>query len=193
MPFFKLPDYISLNIPFIFVLLLIAAAGAVSVYFYRRTVPEIKNGPRYFLTALRTLVIALLFLLMFAPKLSLTFSEKIFPKIGIFVDNSASMAVDGRMAEVDRFVKLVKENIKQSENIFWFRFNNKITSSDKDSASAVRFGTDFNRVIRRAKKEKFSKIFIISDGNNTESGRFDELPSPIITIGVGEIAGGADM
>ena len=187
-----MPEYISLNIPFIFILLIIVLALIISYYFYKKTVPEIKNPIRYLLLVLRAIVFTLLFLLLFSPKLSLTFMKNIMPKTAVYIDNSASMSSEGRIDKVKALLEALKPSLNDN-NIDFYAFNSVVSPLNKDSLRAEGYETNFNAVFKNAKENKYSKILIISDGNNTESENFSNPSIPVITLGVGKISGSTDI
>ncbi len=188
----SMPEYISLNIPFIFILLTVVIALAISYYFYRKTVPDIKNPVRYILMTLRAIVLAALFLLLFSPKLSLTFMKEIKPKTAVYVDNSASMRMDKRIDKVKSRLNIITPKLS-NDNVDWYSFNGEVYPLNTDSLTAAGYATNFNAVFKNAEKNKYEKILIISDGNNTETGSFSEPPMSVYTLGVGKISGGADI
>ena len=187
-----IPEYISLNIPFIFILLIIALSLIISYYFYKKTTPEIKNPVRYLLLILRAAVFTLLFLLLFSPKLSLTFMKEIKPKTAVYVDNSASMGSGGRIEKVKTLLESLKPALND-QNIDWFAFNTSVSPLNNDSIRAEGYETNFNTVFKNAEKNEYSKIMIISDGNNTESDNFSAPSMPVIALGIGKISGGSDI
>ncbi len=187
------PEYISLNIPFIIILLIAGVAATFSYWLYKKTVPEIKSPVRYVLMTLRTIVFLLIMVLLFSPKLSLIYQEEILPKVAIFIDNSASMGIDGRFQETEEVIRGIKNNLPDNLEVYWYQFNDKISRITGDSLMITEYGTNFDAVIKESHQMKFSKIIILSDGNNTESRVFSELPIPIIAIGIGKINTGADI
>ena len=85
------PQMIQFNVPFIFTILIAVTAAAVTVFYYRRTNPEVSNAGKYALGVLRGSIIFLIILLFFAPRFLLQIRKVEKPKIAVFADNSLSM------------------------------------------------------------------------------------------------------
>jgi hypothetical protein len=87
---------ISFSTPAFVVLLLILAAGTLSWFFYRTTLPAVARPLRLVLGVLRGLALALLCTLLCAPLLRLVRVTRHPPVIAVLADRSASMGITDR-------------------------------------------------------------------------------------------------
>ena len=88
------PQFIRLNIPFIFIILIAAIAVLIAYYLYRRTTPEISRIFKYVLVTIRSVILFFVILLFFTPNFLLTYKEINRPTIALFIDNSKSMGYE---------------------------------------------------------------------------------------------------
>ena len=195
------PQFIRLNIPFIFIILIAAIAVLIAYYLYKRTTPEISKIFKYVLVTIRSVILFFVILLFFTPNFLLTYKEINRPTIALFIDNSKSMGYEteskNRWQETLDMVQKIKNIIPSNENLFWFTFNNQIDTLSTDNFALSEGATNFNMIISFLKKEDFDNAIILSDGNPTEGGYPIENEWPfgtkIFTVGVGEISSGIDL
>src|SRR5512140_265674 len=78
------------------VLIAIACAVALSIWFYRTTLPPVQRAQRALLALLRSLTLSIIVLLLFSPVLRFLRTSAERPVISVLVDNSKSMRLSDR-------------------------------------------------------------------------------------------------
>ncbi len=188
-----MPELIRLNVPFILILAIGMVAFALAYFFYRKTNPPIPLFARWTLLGLRALVIFSLILLFFKPVLTLIFIKEKTEKFAVFIDNSKSMSIkegqNSRWEKVQSLSRFLAENLP-SQQTHWFVFNTQVKPLPQiDSLRPSQGATNFYNVLSTIRKQKFDRVFIVSDGVVTE-GRMPtlkrKLNSQIFTIPVGQ-------
>jgi hypothetical protein len=81
------------------IVLLVLAATAISILFYRYTLPPIPRTTRIVLIVLRASALSLLLILLFEPILRLVFSSTVPPTLAVLVDDSKSMRIIDRLGD----------------------------------------------------------------------------------------------
>jgi hypothetical protein len=201
--FESIPSYFHTNISF-FVLLGIALLAAfISYLLYRRTIPPISKGLSIFLGIIRGIAISAIFLLIFAPELTLVWKRFQKTKTILALDTSASMnIVEGnqkRLMRVNKIAQNIRANIEDETQLHMYAFNsdtNRISENFPDTSSS---GTDISKALRSILNEDKDPeaIILISDGNFT-SGRnpaYEDFLSTtrIFTIGIGDTVDTPDL
>ena len=124
------PQMIQFNVPFIFTILIAVTAAAVTVFYYRRTNPEVSNAGKYALGVLRGSIIFLIILLFFAPRFLLQIRKVEKPKIAVFADNSLSMSNSEsdstRWDDEQAIVKRLENQLNSVGNISLYVFNDQV-------------------------------------------------------------------
>ncbi len=195
------PQLVQTNIPFILGLLLAAVAFASAWFLYRRTVPEISNTARIILGSLRLLLIFLVILLFFTPRLLMIFNDVKKEKLGVFIDNSLSMQTEtdsvSSWQEAVQLAEKLKTMSDDSDDWQWYSFNSVIRETPFDSLKLSQGGTNFEKLLAAIKKESLQKAVIISDGNYTEGAYPFVNPwqpdTKIYTVGAGRRSSGSDI
>ncbi len=189
-----MPQLIRLNVPFIILLGIAALSFGLVYFFYRRTNPPVAKSVKWVLIVLRTMVVFLLIFLFFTPTLHFFYYRKEFPKIGIFVDNSASMAVkengSNRWNSVEEVLQKLKTHFRDVPGVQWFAFN--ATVQDVPAPENIRPGqgsTDFWPVLQTIRSGSFDRVFIVSDGIPTASriNNTLDVPAKVYTVPVGTV------
>lgn len=196
-----MPDKILINIPFIYIVFIAAAAIFISLYFYRRTLPAVKPLLRYLLGGLRAAVLFFLMLLFFAPRFLLTFFEAQTPQIAVFVDNSLSMGyrseLEDRWTETQNVVNRLKDIIQLNKKVGWYEFNSAVKACLPESLHVSQGGSNFSAVMRLLQEKNFDKAVLISDGNMTEGAyplsTDNRSAGELYTIGMGAVSGEQDV
>jgi len=195
-----MPQLIRLNVPFIVLLGIAAISLGLVYFFYRRTNPPVSRSVKWVLIVLRALVIFLLILLFFTPALHLYYYREEFPKIGVFVDNSASMAVkengSSRWDTVEDVLRKFKEHFRGVPGVQWFAFNATVQSvPDPAHIRPGQGSTDFWPVLQTVRNRSFDRVFIVSDGVPTAShiNNTLEVPAKVYTVPVGAVRKASDV
>lgn len=190
--------------------LLLGAVG-VAIVAYRTTQPALGPGPRLLLTTLRTLVFALIVLMLAEPILHDRSVRTVPPGILLLVDDSASMDIRGE-GEVSRREQAaaIRERIEDlvpadRANLWIGQGSRRLDESvPRNAAGELRpgrspEGTDLPGLLvsaaQRHLEDNLRAILLVSDGVNTA----DRLPSlgglgvPVSCIAVGDSIGPADL
>lgn len=196
------PELIRFNVPFIIILVLVFLASVASWWLYRRLNPPLARGSQYMLLSLRAMILFLVLLLFFSPRFIITFQSEKRPYLGIFTDNSASMAVRDndrpRWQETMAVRQQFQEMLPSSARIRHFTFNSSVNEHKANAELEVsEYATNFTVLLETIRKENFDKVIIISDGNHTEGSYplTDRWPSMtnLYTVGIGNIETGIDV
>ncbi len=195
------PDLIRSNIPFIVLLLLGTVAFVAAWRLYRQTVPAISNPKKYVLGGLRLMVVFLVILLFFMPRLFVIFQTEKKERTAVFIDNSLSMkmADEGlsRWQRAERIASRLSSFSDEPESWERYVFNSDVRKAAADSLRLSQGGTNFEKLLDFVKNKGLQKVFIISDGNYTEGAypfsAKHYLNTKIFTIGVGRESGPGDV
>ncbi len=136
-------------------------------YFFR-----IKNPPKIniLLFCLRTLSVFLLFLLFINPKIKLTETTNIKPKLSVLADNSLSTQFFKEENSVINLINKIKENknLNSKFETEFYSFGSDIQELDSLSFTARK--TNISKAIQSINnlhKNEIGAIVLISDGNQT--------------------------
>ena len=134
----------------IFLIGLVAAAAAFTVWVYRHTVPPVAAWKRTILKILRVMSLAILLLLLFKPVMSLFTEETDIPILAVLVDDSASMG----LPESNRIRSEVVDNVLDDPvwaeldgrfDIRYYTFSDSVGIWDRDQGDSLGFdGTGTN-------------------------------------------------
>ncbi|MFQ6115595.1 MAG: hypothetical protein ACE5NG_16165, partial [bacterium] len=169
---------IDLNTTGSFALLILAffAAGAVSFFVYRKTIPPVSSRLRFLLMSLRAAAVMLVILLLFEPILSITRKKQEKPIVAVLVDNSASMGlVDQKMNRPKVLNEILASDIFNDADHDWemqfYPFSHKLSEPSNKPPDSLKFtgdGTDIQRSLEELKEnlaEKyFASVILITDG-----------------------------
>ncbi|MBD3226071.1 MAG: hypothetical protein GF313_15190, partial [Caldithrix sp.] len=193
-----MPEHIHTNIPFIFLLLILALAITASYLLYKYTLPPVGQSIRYLLGALRGVVIFLLIALLWAPQLSFTFREKQPMRVGIFTDNSHSMNYQARVKDKkeNRWIKTLRAHetiqdlLPDHVQVEEYSFNINVHPMASEAIDSTTMGTDFNALLKFLNEQDYERIFIVSDGNHTHGAGYPlreeyAINGSVYTIGIG--------
>ncbi len=177
-------------------IIIILASFFISLYFYRKTIPNINTTSKILLLILRFLTISVIFLAigeLTLEHIKILVNES---RTAILVDNSKS--VDMYKENVVSALEKIFNNLK-SKNVNYdvFVFNNKIYEFHPDSLDDLKFNgysTDISQALNKILKEKevknYQNIILVTDGiyNLGEKPTYtvEKLGIPIFSIGVGD-------
>ena len=186
---------------FLFILFVVLFV-AVSVLFYRYTLPPIPRSLRIILSGLRSLALVLLLFLLFEPVLRYVTRTEQSPSAAIFVDNSQSMVLHGTVGDHAKLSETITskrllDGISSDVEQKYYLFDSDVRELDDNIEDSLLFRgeqTDIDRALTKLKENiqshNVQAAFLISDGNYT-SGKnpiheAEALGIPVYTIGVGD-------
>jgi hypothetical protein len=188
---------------------LIIAAVAISVLFYRYTLPPVPPARRFLLIALRSAALSLLLLLLFEPLLRLTSTSVRPPVIAILIDNTKSMTIEDRTAKRSSTVlQLLQDdgvrNLTDLANVRYFTFGSLVKSADPFHSDSLTFSedaTDIASALRgiatERQRENIRAVVMLSDGSynlgQNPLHEAEQLGIPVFTVGIGDSAEQKDV
>jgi len=187
--------HLSLNLNPYLILLFIAVTVLYIVFIYKFTIPQTSKLNRVILISIRTIILTLLFILLFEPKLTVIDIEEQKPIIPIFIDNSSSILYHD--ASVKERINELIENAPTSKevNFEYYFFDAEPKKISLDSIKNLSFDgglTNFEKVFNNLKADEryITSAIILSDGivNDGSSSIYQvaELNFPVYTIGIGD-------
>lgn len=190
----------GLGAPWWFLALCIVLALGLSLWVYRVTVPPISPVRKGILITLRTLALALLFLILFEPILNLVRVSEEPPRVAVLLDNSQSMRMTD--ASVDR--KAEYDKVLRSLDLSVFGDNAQVFSFDESASYIHPFAPDslqlagqmtniskaFATIFTDAERNNVRAVLLVSDGafNAGENPLYNAelLGRPVFTLGIGD-------
>ncbi len=185
---------------FLLIVLLLAAVG-FTIFTYYRTNPIIHRSKKTFLTALRSLALAILLFALFEPVFTGFKSSVIVPKIAILFDNSVSMGITdaggSRTAIYKSAIEKSKISQLSNEDAVFKKFG-ELTKDIKefqfDSLSIRENFTDMSSALRslftQKSDENIRAVVMFTDGafNSGQNPVYaaEELSLPVFTVGIGD-------
>lgn len=186
---------VSLNLNPYLILLYIAVASLYVVYIYKYTIPQTSKLYRVILISIRTIILTLLFILLFEPRLTVFDTEEQKPIIPIFIDNSSSILYHD-VSVKEKINELIANAPTSKEVDFeYFFFDAEPKKVSLDSVINLSFEgglTNFEKVFNKLRTDEryITSAMILSDGivNDGSSSIYqvEELNFPIYTIGIGD-------
>ncbi len=196
-----MPDItLSFTVSAFIVILLALIAVAVSVFFYRHTVPPIPRSRKIVLIVLRSIALTLLLVFLFEPLLRFVSTSTQKPVLAVLVDDSKSMSIKDRTGDRSEILKrfLSEKGFKNpSDEIRLYKFGTKpqqIEASTIDSLRIDEGATDITAALRKVAEEKdrsnIGAALLISDGSyNLGQNPLYEAEAfgiPLFTVGIGD-------
>ena len=192
----NLPEFaISLGGSAFLLVLFLAIAVGLAIFFYRSTIPPIPPRRRLILSVMRTLVLTALLFLIFEPLLRFIFHNEQPPAFAVLIDDSESMTVDSSQSARLRELLKTAPFASLPVSVRYFRFSSDLT--EVRSIDSLQFAgevTDMGQSLARIKELRDEKniqaVALITDGNFT-AGRnpvsvIEDLDIPLYTLGVGD-------
>lgn len=186
---------VSLNLNPYLILLFIVIAALYLFYVYKYTIPQTSKLLRVILISTRTIILTLLFILIFDPKLTVFSTDEKKPVVPVFIDNSSSVIYHDAAVK-NRITQLV-ESVSSSDEVdfeFYF-FDADSRKISRDSIKFLNYDggiTNFERVFNRLKYDEryITSAVIFSDGiiNDGSSSLYqiEGINFPLYTIGIGD-------
>ena len=182
------------------------AAGALSVWLYRRTTPDLSRGKRIALGLLRFSALFLILFLLLQPVLRLVDREEKRPVVAVLVDDSESLRItasgDTSAASVrsgiERLLSALPADVHEADvQIFRFGSDLDVASPGSFTTDSLRFEagrTDISQALEslrdRLRDENLRAAVLLSDGQyNTGRNPLyasERYPVPIFTAVLGD-------
>ncbi|MEO8168664.1 MAG: vWA domain-containing protein, partial [bacterium] len=182
------------------VALLAVIAVAVSIYFYRHTVPPIPRSKKITLIVLRSIALTLLLVFLFEPLLRFVSTSTQKPVLAVLVDDSKSMSIKDKTGDRAEILKtfLTKKGFKNAtDEIRIYSFGTRTQQVDAGTIDSLRIdegATDITAALRKVGEEKersnIGATLLISDGSynlgQNPLYEADEFGIPLFTVGIGD-------
>jgi hypothetical protein len=197
------------GIPLSLVVVLVAAAIGIALFFYQRTVPPVPKSKRLLLGVLRSLALILLVLLVGEPFLRILFTSSTPPSLTVLVDNSRSMSIAehvGSRADIARSLlrspTMDALRSRATINIVPFGSTAHLPSSvTVDSLAFTDDGTDIAGALTAVQRNDntlhSSAVLLVSDGIITLGQNplplCSSYPVPITTVAIGDSSEHTDL
>lgn len=192
--------------------LALAAGFALSVWTYRRTVPQTTPRRRRLLITLRAIGLALMLFVLFQPVLTLTKTNELSPRIALVLDNSKSMRLpqsgndtswvkNRRTAMMTSVSTAIPADILSNSeklNPYFFSEQTEIVTGNsthlfdslKTDASVTDISSVFSFIQNEQKTKNIGAIVLYSDGAYTAGANpiyaAEKLGIPVYTVGLGD-------
>jgi hypothetical protein len=194
--FESVPSYIRTNLSLFIILGIFLFAALFSYFLYRRTIPPLNSGWRVTLAVIRGIAVTLIVMLVFSPKLTLVWQQRVTDKVVLVIDRSASMGlVEKGESRLDRARKIAQSLwgiLQRNARVSLYAFNTDTMSIPSPNIDSAQFATDMESALTHIidKEKNLTALIMLSDGNFT-TGRnplFSEALTRcrIYTIGIGD-------
>ncbi len=187
---------ISLNGSLVVILLGIVVLSVLVYLSYKITIPVISKPLKILLIVLRILALTSILFIVFEPQVSLTYVDKIEPKVAVFIDNSRSISFKDSLERADKIKQLSKSfSDKLGNQLQLNTFGTSLKPLNTDSIDNIKLmepETNFSNIFNDLKKtdQNYSSVAIISDGIITGGSdptfTAQKLGISIFTVGVGD-------
>ena len=152
-------------------------AIAISIAFFQYK-PWTSGNIYWGLTAVRTLSLSTLFLLLFNPEISRNTTELIKPKLAVLVDNSASIGFLGKDSLAQDFSIQLKNDtaLNNRFDLQFFTFSNSTEQTDTLSFDGLQ--TNIGQALLETKelfRDEVAPIALITDGHQTVGASYSFL------------------
>jgi hypothetical protein len=195
---------ISLAYSIAYLLIAIILIAAYSYYVYRYTIPPTDKFKKFLLTALRTLALLVLCLILFEPVLNLSSQLILEPNNLVFIDNSRSIKIDDGTDRSSKVKKIINDFSAYSSesNLTFYEFGNTVRSVSVDSLDKINFSdgaTNIQEIFNSVKNSdrNIASLTLITDGVITSGSNpyYDaiNLGIPVFTIGIGDTSQRKDV
>ncbi|MCK4818117.1 hypothetical protein KA005_20270, partial [bacterium] len=172
-----------------------------SVWFYRRTIPDIPVVLKSFLVFLRAAALICLVLLIFTPVLRIVYNQIKMPSIGVLIDNLGSMNLsDQETRRSDTVYRLLRSpeltDLASQTDMHTFLFSNTLIPVHEFPPDSIQFSgssTNIAKALTELSNEiggfNLQGLLLISDGSHNQGenpvrvGRSIGIPVSSIQIG----------
>jgi len=170
--------HFNIDIPTIFILLLVAASLVALIIKPR--------GPIRFL---RIFIYIFAFLVLLRPHVMVSKNFKKDFKIGIFVDTSLSMSIENRYRMAKDTAKIFFSKLKNKADVKIYEFGDSIKEVQIDDIDNIKPSYNLTDISKVIKDDIFDGRIIITDGRYTTGinplGVSETARVPIFTVGIG--------
>ena len=176
-------------------------ALGISIFVYRKTIPPLPNNKKSFLTALRTIALTILIVIVFEPVITKISGSEEPPVLYVLLDNSISTGI--KDAEGDRsilfdqaientdFSSLDEDQLKIS---LFSETAYEIKEFDPDtldhSGQITNISNAFQQMIHNTRETNTQAALIITDGSFNEGANpvysADDFAKPVFIVGIGD-------
>src|SRR5579883_687314 len=191
---------LSINASPVIAALAAVIAAAVTVLYYRRTVPPIPRGRKIVLATLRFLGLFLLFTFLLEPVLHNVFSTSLPPRIALLVDNSQSITINdatGDRVQKEKDVIRTAQQSKVAGNVQSYLFGDSTYPRQLDSlgnfiatGATTNISAALNAIEKTRTEQNVQAVVLVSDGEYTAgenpTSTSENIPVPVYTIGIGD-------
>ncbi len=192
---------LSFHIPWYIFIFAVIFLAALTVFVYRYTVPPVSSGKRIFLTALRSLALALLLFAIIEPLFRYSYSSNVPPTVAVLVDNSLSMTLTDAVGNREQQLRslladpLLKK-FSSDANVRYFTFSpsfHALNSASRDSLYLTGATTDIASALGQLREQALPHlraVILLSDGDYNDGANplyeAERLPVPLFTVGIGD-------
>ncbi len=173
---------------------------------YRRTIPPLPTGRRALLTALRSVMMGVLALLLAEPVIQFVDTRTDAPVVAVLLDNTQSVTVAGKDSGdgIRAFLAAAPASGPGGAAVRYFPFTGRITGSFDSPPDDLRFdgqstniSAALDEIRKRARQENIRAVVLASDGNYNEGrnplNELDLLSLPVFTAGAGDTVRRKDL
>lgn len=183
------PEIIRINIPFIFILIIIFVSAGLSYFLYRQTNPESRSRLKYTLAIFRIITLVCLILLFFNPKLFFSYTEQVPRNVSVFTDISSSMGLITESENRPDSIRIASESLGRILNdqnlaVNNYYFSQEIYQDSPDSLNNYQGLTNYNNVFKIIAEQKPDQVVIISDGIRTD-GPYPQSGNDAVVFSIG--------
>lgn len=174
-------------------------AAAAAWFSYRKTIPPLPPGRRAFLTALRTLTMVVLALLLAEPVLQFVETRTDAPVVAVLLDDTRSVTISARDggAAINGFLDAAAGSAPGGAALKYFPFAGRVSGafdtppeSLSFSGEATNLSAALAEVRKRAREENIQAVVLATDGNYNEGrnplNELEGLSLPVFTAGAGD-------
>ncbi len=176
-------------------IILLAISVLISIYFYRKS--SVSKTKKILLTALKSLAIFLVLVLLIEPSILAVIKINKQPLNIIMVDNSRSNELPGQDSsqKKNNIIKILeKSDFNNSTNKYYTFSSGYFSLTNKDSTDFNGYKTDLSSSLEILKSnlpdEQINSLTVISDGNFNAGGnplyKTKLFQCPVLTIGIGD-------
>lgn len=181
----------------------------LTIIFYRHTLPPLPTARRLTLSALRSLALTLLLLVVFEPVVRIVHGTTQRPVLAVLIDESQSMTIkDGSGDRAAQTRNLLQRNpfrpLPGDAAVEYYTFSSKVSEKPAASPDSLAFGGELTNIADalagmkdQLARENIQAVAMISDGDYT-AGRnplydAEALGIPVFTVGVGDTSDQKDI
>ncbi|RQW00268.1 MAG: VWA domain-containing protein, partial [Calditrichaeota bacterium] len=172
---------------------------AIAVYYYSRTLPPLSRFRRIFLTLLRSLVLIILFFILFQPVIQLIFEKQQKPAVAFLFDGSRSMQIEDSFGMRGDSLQIALEMVERSSlddsihvRIYQFSQNLKLLQQDtlNFDGGQTNISLALKSTLDSLLNYNIQNVVLLSDGQfnagENPMNTVQNAPVPVYTVTVGD-------